>query len=87
MVKKNITVTERQGSWIQAQMVSGRYATDSELIRESLRNKEQRTAKIEYIRAKLIASELSVEENRWVNETQDEILAGIKDKARADGKL
>ena len=87
MVKKSITVTDQQESWIQAQMATGHYATDSELIREALREKEMRTAEIDHIRAKLIAAEQSVEESGWVKETPDEILAGIKDKARADGKL
>ena len=87
MVKKSITVTDQQESWIQAQMATGQYATDSELIREALREKAMRAAETEYIRAKLIAAEQSVKENGWVEETQDEILAGIKEKAHADGKL
>ena len=42
MVKKSITVTDQQESWIQTQIASGQYATDSELIREALREKETR---------------------------------------------
>ena len=87
MVKKSITVTDQQENWIQAQMATGQYATDSELIREALREKELRTAEIDYIRAKLIAAEQSVERNGWVDKTRDEILADIKEKARVDGKL
>ncbi len=87
MVKKSITVTDQQESWIQAQMATGRYATDSELIREALREKEMRTAEIEQIRAKLIASEKSVEEHGWVEETPQEMLDGFKEEARRDGKL
>ena len=81
MVKKSITVTDQQESWIQAQMATGHYATDSELIREALREKEMRTAEIEHIRAKLIASENSVEEQGWVEETPEEMLKGLKEKA------
>ena len=87
MVKKSITVTDQQESWIQTQIASGQYATDSELIREDLREKEARTAEIDHIRAKLIAAEQSVEEHGWVKKTPDEIFAGIKDKARSTGKL
>jgi len=87
MVKKSITVTDQQESWIQAQMAKGQYATDSELIREALREKEMRTAEIEHIRAKLIASERSVEKDGWVEETPQEMLDGFKEKARRDGKL
>ena len=60
---------------------------DNKLIRKALRKKAMRMTETEYIRAKLIAAEQSVKENGWVEETQDEILAGIKEKARADDKL
>jgi len=83
MVKKSITVTDRQESWIQAQMATGHYATDSELIREALREKEMRTAENEYIRAKLIRAEQS----GFVDKTPEEMLDGFKEKARQDGKL
>ena len=83
MVKKSITITDHQESWIQAQMASGQYATDSELIREALREKEKRTAGIEYIRAKLIRAE----QGGFVDKTQDEILEGFKEKAHRGAKL
>lgn len=59
MVKKSITVTDEQAEWIQAQMASGHYGTDSELIREALREKQLRMAEIDAIRAALIAGEES----------------------------
>lgn len=59
MVKKSITVTDQQADWIQARLSSGRYASDSEVIREALREKELRMAEVDMIRAKLIASEIS----------------------------
>ena len=83
MVKKSITVTEQQESWMQGQMATGQYATDSELIREALREKEMRMAEIEQIRAKLIRAEQS----GFVDKTPEEMLAGFKEKARQDGKL
>ena len=83
MIKKSITVTDQQEQWIQSQMATGNYGTDSELIREALREKQMRMAEIEAIRAKLIEAEKS----GFSNKTQDEMLAGFKDKARRDGKL
>lgn len=59
MIKKSITVTEHQEAFIQAQLASGRYASDSEVIREALREKELRMAEIDELRTKLIASEQS----------------------------
>jgi antitoxin ParD1/3/4 len=83
MVKKSITITDQQEDWIQAQMATGNYGTDSELIREALREKQNRVAEIEYIRAKLIASEQS----GFIDKDRDEILAGFKDRLRANGEL
>lgn len=59
MVKKSITVTDSQDAFIQAQITAGHYASDSEVIREALREKELRIAEIDALRAKLIASEAS----------------------------
>ena len=59
MVKKSITVTDSQDAFIQAQITAGHYASDSEVIREALREKELRIAEIDTLRAKLIASEQS----------------------------
>lgn len=83
MVKKSITVTNQQEAWIQAQMATGNYGTDSELIREALREKQNRVAEIEYIRAKLIASEQS----GFTDLTRDQILKKSKDELRKNGEL
>lgn len=83
MVKKSITVTAQQDQWIRAQMESGNYATDSEVIREALREKELRTREIEYIRAKLVAAEQS----GFSDLTPDEILQKSKKELRDNGEL
>ena len=87
MVKKSITVTDQQERWIQTQMATGNYGTDSEVIREALREKQMRDAEIEYIRAKLIASEKRLEEEGYSNKSATEILNSIKERLRADGEL
>ena len=55
MVKKSITVAETQTDWLQEQVEAGHYASESEVIREALREKQQRTADLEAIRAALEA--------------------------------
>ncbi|WP_288349837.1 type II toxin-antitoxin system ParD family antitoxin [uncultured Thalassospira sp.] len=59
MIKKSITVTETQEAWIQAQLATGQYASDSEVVREALREKQMRMAEMERIRSTLIAAEES----------------------------
>lgn len=83
MVKKSITVTEHQNKWIQSQMETGNYGTDSELIREALREKQARQTEVDYIRGKLIEAEKS----GFIDEGREEILADFKNRLRANGKL
>ncbi|MDD2942949.1 MAG: type II toxin-antitoxin system ParD family antitoxin [bacterium] len=83
MVKKSITVTDQQEKWIQSQMATGAYGTDSELIREALREKQNRTDEIEYIRARLIASEQS----GFTKLSPNEILEKSKEELRKNGDL
>ncbi len=80
MIKKSITVTDQQESWIQAQIATGRYASDSEVIREALREKELRIAETDMLRARLIASEDSGLSDR----TPTEIRAAAKARLKGD---
>jgi antitoxin ParD1/3/4 len=82
MIKKSITVTDQQEAFIQAQLATGRYASDSEVIREALREKELRVAEIDALRAKLIASEESGVSER----TPEQIRAAAKDRLKSHGQ-
>jgi hypothetical protein len=46
-----------------------------------------KTQKIDEVRQRLIASELSVVEKGWVNTSQEAMLSGFRERAIADGKL
>jgi antitoxin ParD1/3/4 len=83
MIKKSITVTDQQDAWIQSQMETGNYGTDSELIREAIREKQMRMAEIEVIRAKLIEGEKS----GFSDLTSQKILEKSKEQLRKNGKL
>tara|TARA_R110002126_G_scaffold291803_1_gene459210 strand:+ start:15399 stop:15656 length:258 start_codon:yes stop_codon:yes gene_type:complete len=83
MVKKSITVTDQQESWIQGQIASGMYGNDSEVIREALREKQMRTAELEVIRTRLIAGEKS----GFSDQTAQDIRAQVKAEFQADGKM
>lgn len=83
MVKKSVSITDKQEDWIQAQVQTGNYATDSELIREALREKQMRMDEIEAIRAKLIAAEAS----GFTTMTAGEILEESKAELRRNGEL
>ena len=79
MIKKSITITEQQEAWIQSQIATGRYASDSEVMREALREKEMRSAELEALRARLFASE----ESGFSDRTPEQIRADAKAKPKA----
>lgn len=58
-VRKTITLTDTQNDWIKAQIDSGAYTNDSEVLRDLIRKAQQETAEIEAIRAALIEGEKS----------------------------
>ncbi len=60
-VRKTITITDQQDAWVKAQIESGHYTNDSEIIRDLIRREQERTAEIESIRAALIEAESSGE--------------------------
>jgi len=87
MVKKSISVTDHQDNWIKAQITTGNFGNESEVVRELIRErqtKEQETpAQIEAIRAKLIQAEQS----GFTEQSAEEILKEIKDGLRKNGEL
>lgn len=78
MVKKSITVTDQQDSWIKAQIEMGHYGNESEVLRELIRERQLRereaSHEIEVIRAKLIKAE----ESGFTDQKPAEILRDIK---------
>jgi len=64
-VRKTITLTNQQDSWIKAQINAGYYTNDSEYIRDLIRREQERSAEIEAIRTALIEGETSGEPRRF----------------------
>jgi len=83
MIKKSITVTEQQEEWIQAQLATGHYASDSEIVREAIREKQMRTAEIERIRAAL----LQAEESGFSRHGKEDIRRAVQDELKENGAL
>lgn len=62
MIKKSITVTDQQNEWLKTQIQKGLYASDSEILRELIREKQEAAMNalyIETIRSALIEGEES----------------------------
>lgn len=87
IVKKSISVTEQQNNWIKAQIETGHFGNESEVVRDLIRERQMREqdspTEIKAIRAKLIEAEKS----GFSNQSAEEILLEIKAELRRDGDL
>jgi len=80
-VRKTITLTDTQNDWIKAQIDSGAYTNDSEVLRDLIRKAQQETSEIEAIRAALIEGERSGLSARG----PEEIRAAVKKRKLLNG--
>ncbi|PQJ55337.1 addiction module antitoxin [Psychrosphaera saromensis] len=83
MIKKSITVTDQQEQWIQAQMATGNYASDSEVLRDLIRKEQMRNTQIESIRNELIKAE----GRGFTDKTPEEIMQDVIKRKQADVEL
>ena len=86
MVKKSITVTDQQEQWIQAQINKGLYASDSEIVRELIRERQLRDAEhleIQTIRAALLEAEVQ----GFTDESAEQIKQRVIQRKRDNGEL
>lgn len=78
MVKKSITVTDQQASWIKGQIEQGHYGNESEVVRELIRERQLREQEavygVEAIRRKLVEAE----QGGFTNQSPEDILKEIK---------
>ena len=83
MIKKSITVTDQQEQWIQAQIATGHYASDSEIFRDLIRKEQQRNTQIENIRNELIKAE----GRGFTDKTPQNIMQDVIKRKQANGEL
>ncbi len=63
MVKKSISVTNTQDAWIKSQLTAGNYGNESEVVRELIRERQQREQEqgndiiVQNLRAELLKAE------------------------------
>ena len=77
MIKKSITLTDQQDSWVKSHIDSGQFNDESEGIRELIQEKQilelETPEEIAAIRAALIEAEESVKREGYSKLTIDEI--------------
>ena len=83
MTRQSISFTTPNADWLKLQVDSEEYGSKSEVVNDLIRKARTEEKEIELIRAKLIKAE----KKGLIDKTQDEILAGFKEKARLNGDL
>lgn len=57
MPKRSITITDTHDEWLKAQVASGQYRSESEVISDLIREQQQRDAGVEAIRLAMAEDE------------------------------
>ena len=57
MPRRSISITETHNEWLKAQVASGQYRSESEVISDLIRDRQNRDAGVEAIRLALIEEE------------------------------
>lgn len=68
-------MTEQQNEWIQSQLSVGKYASDSELLRDLIKKKQVRADELSALRQALLVGKKSGLSKREPADTMAEVLA------------
>jgi antitoxin ParD1/3/4 len=83
MVKKSITVTDQQEKWMQAQLATGNYASDSELLRDLIRKEQMRISDVEVIRQELIKAE----QGGFSSRSPEDVVNAVMARKKVNGEI
>lgn len=87
MARQSISLTSPNDEWLKAQVESEEYSSKSELVNDLIRQARQQQKEVDWIRAKLIKAEKSIEAHGYVKKSSEGILTDIKRKAMDNGEL
>ena len=82
MIRKTISFTQAHSDWMKAQVASGQYASESELIRDLIRNRQE-DAKAVTETPEEIAAIRKILEEAEASGFSDRSLEEIREEARA----
>ena len=83
MPRKSITFTDTHDEWLKAQVASGQYRSESEVISDLIRERQNRNTGIEAIRLALIEGEKS----GLSQQTPEDVRKEVREQLRKDGSL
>lgn len=82
-VRKSISFSEQHDEWMKAQLASGQYTSESEIIRDLIRHAQKDDDEIERIREALRVGE----ESDIGTQTPEGVRKSVQARLRADGRL
>ncbi len=83
MVLKDISITEKQGQWIKAQIEAGVFESEDELVRELIKER-QLTSKESKATIEAISKELRIGEKSGISaSSEDDIWSRIEARRQA----
>lgn len=83
MPRKSITFTDTHNEWLKSQVASGQYRSESEVISDLIRERQNRNSGIEAIRLALIEGEKS----GISDQTPEDIRKDVQEQLRKNGSL
>lgn len=81
MPRKSITFTAAHNEWLKAQVTSGQYRSESEVISDLIRERQNRNTGIEAIRLALIEGEKSGISNQTPEDIKKEVQERLRKEA------
>jgi len=87
MARQSITLTKPNDEWLKALVESEEYGSKSEIVNELIRKARNDQERIEFVRAKLLLAEQSVENHGYSQNSPEGLLAKIKGKSLSGGDL
>lgn len=76
MARQSISLTEPNDEWLKNQVESNEYSSKSELVNDLIRQARKQQAQVDFLRAKLDASE----ESGFTSDSKEQILAQAKQR-------
>jgi len=87
MVKKSVSVTDQQDSWIKGQIEIGHFGNESEVIRELIRERQIKEQETPTEIAAICAALIEGEKSGISDLTPDDIMQAVIERKRKNGSL
>lgn len=78
MATTSLSLGEHWEVFIKNEVASGRYSTASEVIRDALRNMEERKSKLKALRQHLAEGEAQAEVGEFIHQSLEQMLSEFK---------